>query len=54
MTAVRCVDLCKTYRQGDEDIKALDHLSIDIDHPENGLMRKIGDGQAIGGAHLYP
>ena len=24
MTAVRCVDLCKTYRQGDEDIKALD------------------------------
>ena len=30
MTAVRCVDLCKTYRQGEEDIKALDHLSIDI------------------------
>ncbi len=31
MTAVRCIDLCKTYRQGDEDIKALDHVSIDID-----------------------
>ena len=31
MTAVRCVDLCKTYRQGDEDIKALDHVSIDIE-----------------------
>ena len=30
MTAVRCVDLCKTYRQGDQDIKALDHVSIDI------------------------
>ncbi len=30
MLAVRCVDLCKTYRQGEEDIKALDHLSIDI------------------------
>jgi putative ABC transport system ATP-binding protein len=30
MTAVRCVDLCKTYRQGDEDIKALDHVSIEI------------------------
>ncbi|MDH3750438.1 MAG: ATP-binding cassette domain-containing protein, partial [Gammaproteobacteria bacterium] len=30
MTAVRCVDLCKTYRQGEEDIKALDHVSIDI------------------------
>ena len=31
MTAVRCIDLCKTYRQGDEDIKALDHVSIDIE-----------------------
>lgn len=31
MTAVRCVDLCKTYRQGEEDIKALDHASIEID-----------------------
>ena len=30
MDAVRCVDLCKTYRQGDQDIKALDHVSIDI------------------------
>ena len=30
MTAVRCIDLCKTYRQGDQDIKALDHVSIDI------------------------
>ena len=30
MTAVRCVDLCKTYRQGDQDIKALDHVSIEI------------------------
>jgi putative ABC transport system ATP-binding protein len=31
MTAVRCIDLCKTYRQGDQDIKALDHVSIEID-----------------------
>ena len=30
MTAVSCIDLCKTYRQGDQDIKALDHVSIDI------------------------
>ena len=30
MIAVRCVDLCKTYRQGDQDIKALDHVSIEI------------------------
>lgn len=30
MTAVRCIDLCKTYHQGDEEIKALDHVSIEI------------------------
>jgi putative ABC transport system ATP-binding protein len=30
MVAVRCVDLCKTYRQGDEDIKALDHVSLEV------------------------
>lgn len=36
MTAVRCVDLCKTYRQGDQDIKALDHLSIEIE--EGGFV----------------
>ncbi len=30
MTAVRCKDLCKTYRQGDVDIKALDHVSVEI------------------------
>ena len=30
MTAVRCVDLCRTYRQGDVDIKALDHVSLEI------------------------
>jgi putative ABC transport system ATP-binding protein len=32
MTAVRCIDLCKTYRQGDQDIKALDHVSVEIDN----------------------
>jgi len=36
MSAVRCVDLCKTYRQGEEDIKALDHVSIEID--EGGFV----------------
>jgi putative ABC transport system ATP-binding protein len=30
MTAVRCIDLCKTYRQGEVDIKALDHLDLEI------------------------
>jgi putative ABC transport system ATP-binding protein len=30
MTAVRCIDLCKTYRQGDQDIKALDHVDLEV------------------------
>lgn len=30
MSNVKCIDLCKTYRQGDVAIKALDHVSIDI------------------------
>lgn len=30
MSAVRCIDLCKTYRQGDQDIKALDHVEMVI------------------------
>ncbi len=30
MSAVRCLDLCKTYHQGDVDIHALDHLSIEV------------------------
>lgn len=30
MTAVRCIDLCKTYRQGDQDIKALDHVDVEV------------------------
>ena len=36
MTAVRCIDLCKTYRQGEQDIKALDHLSIEVE--EGGFV----------------
>jgi putative ABC transport system ATP-binding protein len=36
MTAVRCIDLCKTYRQGDVDIKALDHVNLEI--PESGFV----------------
>ena len=31
MSAVRCVDLCKTYLQGKQEIKALDHVDIEID-----------------------
>lgn len=58
MTAVRCVDLCKTYRQGDQDIRALDHVSIDI--AEGGfvcLSAPSGGGKttllnAIGGLDI--
>ena len=31
MAAVRCIDVCKTYLQGDQEIRALDHLSLDIE-----------------------
>jgi len=58
MTAVRCIDLCKTYRQGDQDIKALDHVSIEIE--EGGfvcLSAPSGGGKttllnAIGGLDI--
>jgi putative ABC transport system ATP-binding protein len=58
MTAVRCIDLCKTYRQGDQDIKALDHVSLDI--AEGGfvcLSAPSGGGKttllnAIGGLDI--
>ncbi len=58
MSAVRCVDLCKTYRQGDQDIKALDHVSIEIS--EGGfvcLSAPSGGGKttllnAIGGLDI--
>ena len=31
MTAIRCVELCKYYQQGDAVFKALDHVTLDID-----------------------
>ena len=58
MTAVRCVDICKTYAQGDVEIKALDHLSIEIDAGEFVcLMSPSGGGKttllnAIGGLDI--
>ncbi len=58
MSSVRCVDLRKTYRQGDQDVKALDHVSIEID--EGGfvcLVAPSGGGKttllnAIGGLDI--
>jgi putative ABC transport system ATP-binding protein len=58
MTAVRCVDICKTYAQGDVDIKALDHLSIEVQKGEFVcLMSPSGGGKttllnAIGGLDI--
>jgi len=31
MTAVKCIDLCKTYRQGEQEIRALDHVNLEIE-----------------------
>jgi len=36
MGAVRCTEVCKTYRQGDVDIRGLDHVNIDIE--EGGFV----------------
>ncbi|MGD2173188.1 MAG: ABC transporter ATP-binding protein [Gammaproteobacteria bacterium] len=34
MTAIRCRQLCKTFRQGDETITGLDHVDLEIDSGE--------------------
>jgi len=31
MAAIKCIDLCKTYQQGDAVIRALDHVTLDIE-----------------------
>ena len=31
MKSVRCIDLCKTYRQGDLAVTGLDHVDLEID-----------------------
>ena len=36
MIAVRCIDICKTYYQGEAVIKALDHVSLEIE--EGGFV----------------
>ena len=58
MNAVQCIDICRTYLQGDQEIKALDHVSIDI--KEGGfvcLSAPSGGGKttllnAIGGLDI--
>ena len=54
---VRCIDVSKTYRQGEIEVVGLDHVSIDIDAGEFVcLMSPSGGGKttllnAIGGLH---
>lgn len=58
MTAVRCIELCKTYRQGDQEIKALDHASIDIEEGDFVCLSAPSGGgkttllNAIGGLDI--
>jgi len=57
MPAVRCVDVCKIYRQGEIEVMGLDHVNLEID--EGGfvcLSAPSGGGKttllnAIGGLH---
>jgi len=57
MPAVRCVDVSKTYKQGDLEVKGLDHVDLEIE--EGGfacLSAPSGGGKttllnAIGGLH---
>jgi len=57
MPAVRCVDVSKTYRQGELEVRGLDHVSLEIE--EGGfvcLSAPSGGGKttllnAIGGLH---
>jgi len=36
MSTVRCIELCKTYRQGDLEVTGLDHVDLEID--EGGFV----------------
>ena len=40
MSAVRCVDVCKTYRQGDVAVKGLDHVNLEV--TDGGSGRAVG------------
>jgi putative ABC transport system ATP-binding protein len=58
MTAVSCKELCRTYRQGDVDIKALDHVTVDIEKGDFVCLSAPSGGgkttllNAIGGLDL--
>jgi putative ABC transport system ATP-binding protein len=36
MKSIRCIDLCKTYRQGDVEVMGLDHVNLEIE--EGGFV----------------
>jgi putative ABC transport system ATP-binding protein len=55
MTAIRCINLCKTYYQGDQAIKALDHVNLEIEEGDFVCLSASSGGgkttllNAIGG-----
>jgi len=57
MSAVRCVDVCKTYRQGDLEVKGLDHVTLEIEEGDFVCLSAPSGGgkttllNAIGGLH---
>jgi putative ABC transport system ATP-binding protein len=57
MSAVRCVDVCKTYRQGDVGVKGLDHVDLEVAEGDFVCLSAPSGGgkttllNAIGGLH---
>jgi putative ABC transport system ATP-binding protein len=55
MSDIRCIELCRTFKQGDKDVIGLDHVSIEIEQGEFVcLVAPSGGGKttllnAIGG-----
>ncbi|MDX1385358.1 MAG: ABC transporter ATP-binding protein [Thermoanaerobaculia bacterium] len=55
MKPVRCVALCKTYHQGESEVRALDHVDVEIDRSEFVCLSSPSGGgkttllNAIGG-----
>ena len=64
MAKIKCVDLCKTYRQGDATIKALDHVTLEIEpgsficlsgpsgSGKTTLLNMIGGLDLLGGGEI--
>ena len=47
MSAVRCLDLCKTYKQGEHDIVGLDHVNLEIEEGGFVCSGESPDGRLV-------